>query len=159
MPFWDRWRAPGSLPRTSGSASEEEQHHGRGKQSTPLRSNTYDRSLTHFTHARRHPYSRSYFCCPARCYSSLLRDCTCRKNCTLCAVSAWLGRDPSTRCRGQPLPQGGREERQGWRHWHHRYLPAMKVTTHPTSLHIAATVVTYHRHVRHAHTKRKLAPN
>ena len=47
---------------------------------------------------------RSYFCFPARCHSSLLQNCTFRKTCTPCAVSAPLGRTSCTRCRSQPLP-------------------------------------------------------
>ena len=105
-------------------------------------------TLTQFTHARRHPYPRSLFGFPARCHSSVLQDCTCRKPCAPCAVSASLGWTRHT-----PLPTREVERSEAGVTGATGTTPAMRVPIPPTSLQKAATVVTYERHVRHAYTQ------
>ena len=56
---------------------------------------------THFTHARR-PVPTLLLCFHARCYSSLLENCTCRKTLHRARCQRrWVG-PPGTRCRSQP---------------------------------------------------------
>ena len=59
-------------------------------------------ACVHITHAQRHSYPRSYFCFHARCYSSLLQNCTSRKTAHRARRQRCWGRTPGTRCRGQP---------------------------------------------------------
>ena len=83
---------------------------------------------THSTYSRRRPSPRSFFCFHARCHSSVLQFCTCRK-CTPCSVSASLGTTTSTRCRNRPLrfTEPGHSHREVERcgeagvYWHHKY--------------------------------------
>ena len=101
--------------------------------------------FTHITHARRHPYPRSYV---------VFMRGVCRKTCHRARCQRRCVGPPGTQCCSQPtvtFPQGGGKERRGWEYWHDRYLPSHEGDHTPNVAPNAAIVVTYHRHVR-AHT-------
>ena len=94
----------------------------------------------------------------ARCYSSVLQDCTSRKTCTPCGVSVVV-QDPGIQCRNQPprstgpgpsrreVVRSGKAEGSGAA----GTPSAMRVTTPPNVAPNAVTVVTDYRRKRHKH--------
>ena len=87
----------GAKKERRGGEKRGEQHRGEKRGEQQRGEKRGDTILTHITHARRHPYPRSYFMFfMRRTTRRYLQTCTCRDNlCTVCGVSASLGRNPA----------------------------------------------------------------
>ena len=70
-----------------------------------------------------------------------------------CCGTNWSGHNTRLVHGTEHLPQGGRLDRRGWVHWHNKYSPSHECDHTPNVAPNAATVVTHHRHVRHAPTQ------